>query len=330
MPTDLLTPLRFSPIFKPAIWGGTRLHTLFNTTPSSDPTGEAWVLSDQGDNPSVVADGPLTGTNLRELMLRMPKQILGKAPLVNGRFPILLKFLHVREPLSVQVHPDNVKARELEGPQASGKTEAWYIMEADPTARLYCGLHARVTPAQMRQAIQSNELEHLLNAHRPERGNCYLIPSGTIHALGDGLLVFEVQQTSDLTYRLYDWGRVDPKTGTPRELHIEKGLASVNYSQGPCRPISLTEEGHGRVRLAPLVECAYFKIGRWDAASPFQAGEEGQCRVLVGVEGRAALRHGGKEYGIGVGDTWLLPAEVGTCEVVPKGPVVILECGLPG
>ena len=328
MPTDMLTPLRFAPIFKTALWGGTRLRTLFNAPPSDEPTGEAWVLSDHGDNPSVVADGPLAGTTLRELMQRMPERIFGRASLVHGRFPLLLKFLDVRQPLSVQVHPDDVKARELEGPEASGKTEAWYVVEADPTARLYCGLQASVTSIQMRRAIQSDRLEHLLNAHRPERGDCYFIPAGTVHALGGGLLVFEVQQTSDITYRLYDWGRVDPKTGNARELHIEKGLACVNYSQGPCRPISLTEESHGRVRLAPLVECAYFTMGRWDATSPFRVGEEGQCRAIVGVEGRATFQHAGKEYGIGIGDVWLLPAEVGACEVTPQGPVVILECGL--
>jgi len=328
MPTNTLSPLRFSPIFKSALWGGSHLRKLFNSPPSDDPTGEAWVLSDQGDNPSVVADGPLAGTTLRDLLQSMPERILGSASLVNGRFPLLLKFLQVRQPLSVQVHPNDAKARELEGPLASGKTEAWYIVEADPNASLYCGLNAGVTPVQVRRAIGANKLEQLLNGLRPERGDCFLIPAGTVHALCDGLLVFEVQQTSDITYRLYDWGRVDPKTGKPRELHIEKGLACVNYSQGPCRPISPTEEGHGRVRLAPLAECAYFTLGRWDAASPFRVGETGQCRMIVGVEGRATLRHGGKEYGIGLGDTWLLPAEVGSCEVIPKGPVVILECGL--
>ncbi len=328
MPSDTLTPLRFTPIFRTALWGGSKLRTLFHAPPSDDPTGEAWVLSDQGENSSVVAEGRLAGARLRELIQQMPERILGRASLVNGRFPLLLKFLHIRRPLSVQVHPNDAKAREFEGPLASGKTEAWYIVEADPTASLYCGLHAGVTPVQMRRAIEANRLEELLDTHRPERGDCFLLPAGTVHALCDGLLVFEVQQTSDITYRLYDWGRVDPKTGKPRELHIEKGLACVNYSQGPCRPICPTDEGHGRVRLTPLVECAYFTLGRWDAASPFRAGEAGQCRMIVGVEGRATLRHGGKEYGLGVGDTWLLPAEVGACEVVPQGPVVILECSL--
>jgi mannose-6-phosphate isomerase len=328
MPNTPLTPLRFTPIFKSALWGGARLRTLFNVAPSAEPTGEAWVLSDQGDNVSVVADGPFEGTTLRQLLERMPERILGTASLVNGRFPILLKFLHSREPLSVQVHPNDGKARELEGPTAIGKTEAWVVLEADPTARLYSGLQPGVTAARLRNAIQADTVEDLLYANAPTGGECVFLPAGTVHSIGGGLLLFEIQQTSDITYRLYDWGRVDPKTGKKRDLHIEKGLASVDYSIGPCRPAYPTEEGHGRVRPAKLVNCTQFTLGRWDTDQPFRAGLAGKCRVLVGVQGRASLRHGTTDYSIGLGDVWLLPAEVGACEVTPQGSAVILECGL--
>jgi mannose-6-phosphate isomerase len=330
MPFESLTPLRFAPQFKTAIWGGNRLRALFGAPPSAEPTGEAWILSDHGDDPSVIMGGALAGTSLRQLLAHSPERILGQAKLVNGRFPILLKFIHAREPLSVQVHPSDAKARELEGPTASGKTEAWIVLEADPTARMYSGLQSGVTPEQLRQAIADGNVDELLYIHAPSASDCLFLPAGAVHSIGGGLVLFEIQQTSDLTYRLYDWQRVDPKTGKSRELHVEKGLASVDYTIGPCRPAYPTDEGHGRVRPAKLVDCNYFTLGRWDTDKPFRAGAAGKCRVLVGIAGKAALRHAGKEYPIGLGGVWLLPAEVGACECVPKGPVVILECGLVG
>lgn len=330
MPDDSLTPLKFVPQFKPALWGGQRLHPFFGLAPPSEPIGEAWVLSDHGKTPSVIASGPLAGTTLRELVPRLGSRLLGHARLAGGRFPVLLKFIHAREPLSVQVHPTDAKARVLEGPGVFGKTEAWVIVESDPTARIYSGLQPGVTARQLRQAIATGTVEELLYAHAPSVGDCIFLPAGTVHSIGGGLVLFEIQQTSDITYRLYDWKRVDPKTGKSRELHIDKGLSSVDYTIGPCRPTYPTDESHGRVRPARLVESNYFSLARWDTDKPFAAGAEGMCRVLVGIVGRALIRHAGQEYPIGVGDVWLLPAEVGACECVPQGGAVILECGLVG
>jgi mannose-6-phosphate isomerase len=325
-----LAPLRFEPIFRPALWGGSRLRPLLGATPSPEPTGEAWVLSDYGDSHSTVADGPFAGTTLRQLLDRASERILGRARTVNGRFPLLLKFIHARQPLSVQVHPTDARARELEGPAAVGKTEAWVVLEADPAARVYAGLQPGVTADRLRRAVHGGALEDLLYAAAPDPGDSFFLKAGTVHAIGGGLVLFEVQQTSDLTYRLHDWGRTDPKTGKPRELHVDKGLACVDYDVGPCRPARPTTELRGPVRVAPLAECDYFTLGRWDTAQPFRAGARGACRVLVGMAGRACLRHAGAEYPITVGSVWLLPAEVGACEVVPHGPAVILECGVPG
>ncbi|HKB03943.1 MAG TPA: type I phosphomannose isomerase catalytic subunit [Gemmataceae bacterium] len=329
MPMDPLTPLRFTPIFKTAMWGGAALRSMFGAPASPDPTGEAWVLSDHGDSLSVVADGPLAGRTLRSLLEEIPEQLLGQKPAPGTRFPLLLKFVHAREPLSVQVHPTDAKARELEGPGAVGKTEAWVVVMADPAARVYAGLEPGVSPDRLRAAIRRGEVERLLYAHAPGVGDCFFLKAGTIHAVGGGLVLFEIQQTSDITYRLYDWGRTDPKTGKPRELHVDKGLACVDYGAGPCRPVHPTDELRGRVRLYPLVECPQFTLSRWDANLPFRAGAPGQCRVLVGTGGAATLRHAGAIYPIGLGSVWLLPAEVGECEVIPHGTVTVLECGLP-
>jgi mannose-6-phosphate isomerase len=326
---DPLPPLRFAPIFKTALWGGDRLPALLNARPSRDPVGEAWLLSDCPGQPSVVADGPLEGTSLRDLMHRMPDRLLGRATAPHGRFPLLVKFLHARQPLSVQVHPTDAQARRLEGPGAVGKTEAWVVLEVDPEARVYAGLPPSANADTLRRAILRGAVEDILFAHAPQPGDCYFLPAGTVHAIGGGLVLFEVQQASDLTYRLYDWGRADPRTGRPRELHLEKGLSCVDYRHGPCRPARPTVEVRGRPRLIPLAECAYFTLGRWEASRPFATGAAGECRVLAGVDGRAVIRHRGTEYPIGLGDVWLLPAETGPVEVVPAGPVALLECGIP-
>jgi len=326
---DLLPPLRFVPIFKPALWGGRRLRALFDAPPSPDPTGEAWVLSDCPDQPSVVRDGALAGTTLRELMERMPERLLGRAEAPHGRFPLLIKFLHACKPLSVQVHPTDEQALRMEGSTAVGKTEAWVILEAEPAACVYAGLPPAVTADSLRRAILRGSVEEVLYTHAPCPGDCYFLPAGTVHSIGGGLVLFEVQQTSDLTYRLYDWGRTDPATGRPRELHLEKGLACVNYGLGQCRPARPTAEVRGRPTRVTLAECAYFTLSRWEASRPFVTGAAGECRVLTGVDGRAVLRHRGTEYPISPGAVWLLPAETGPVEVTPREPATILECGIP-
>jgi mannose-6-phosphate isomerase len=302
---------------------------MFKAPLSPNPTGEVWLLSDHPNHPSVIADGPLAGTRLHDLMQRSAERIVGKATAPQGRFPVLIKFLHARESLSVQVHPTDAKASELEGPTATGKTEAWVVLEADPTACVHAGLTPAATPDALRRAIQSGNVEDLLYAHAPSPGDCFFLNAGTVHAIGGGIVLFEVQQTSDLTYRLYDWKRTDPKTGQPRELHVDKALASINYAAGPCRPNRPTTEARGRVARTPLVECPYFDLGRWEASRSFRAGAPGECRILTGIEGQAVIRHGGKDYPLGLGDVWLIPAETGAVEIVPSGNTTILECGLP-
>ena len=328
-PMDSLPPLRFKPILKPALWGGQRLRSIYDAPAGPDPIGEAWLLSDCPDQPSVVADGVLAGRTLRELMEQIPERLLGDTKPINGRFPLLVKLLHARAPLSVQVHPDDTKARELEGVAAVGKTEAWVVLEADPTACVYAGLLPAATPDGLRKAIHAGTVEELLYCMTPAAGDCFFLKAGTVHAIGGGLVLFEVQQTCDLTYRLFDWGRTDPKTGRPRDLHLEKGLACVDYDIGPCRPARPTEEGHGRARRAALADCEYFALGRWEVSRPFATGSVGECRILAGAGGRAVIRHRMTDYPIGLGDVWLLTAETGPVEVIPDGRATILECAIP-
>ena len=323
---DALYPLRFAPIFKPAIWGGTALRPMFGQAGSAEAEGEAWVLSDQGDSQSVVAEGPLKGRTLRELMVTHEREILGDASLSAGRFPLLLKFLDARQALSVQVHPDDHRAKLMEPSSAGlGKTEAWVILQKDPGALLYSGLKKGVDSAAFQSALQGGTLPDVMHTFSPDIGDCVFLEAGTIHAIGAGLLLFEVQQTSDITYRLYDWGRVDARTGKPRQLHIEQSLTCTDVERGPCGPVRpLPIAGEKREQL---VSCRYFTLDRHQGSEPMTVGASGQCRIAVAVEGKATLEHAGTKYPMKPGDVILLPATIGPATITPHGNATILECG---
>ena len=309
-----LYPLRFEPIFKSMPWGGRRLPAFVRRpAPDDKPVGEAWVLSDVDDSVSVVADGPLAGTSLRELLAADAARILGTATAPLGRFPLLLKFIDARRELSVQVHPNDEQAARLR-PGCGGKTEAWVVLDANPaTSRIYSGFRPGVTADGFRAALAAKTVPETLHTFTPERGDCVFLEAGTVHAIGADILIFEVQQTCDITYRLYDWDR-------GRELHIEDGLTCANFAAGPCHPIR---------REGALVRCPYFTLDRVTSAVPFRAGANGQCRAVVCVDGGGELESGGVRYSINTGDVYLLPAEVGACDCVPRSGMTLLECGLP-
>lgn len=309
-----LYPLRFEPIFKSMPWGGRRLPELVKRpAPDDKPVGEAWVLSDVDGSVSVVADGPLAGTSLRALLASDPAGVLGGATAPLGRFPLLLKFIDARRELSVQVHPNDAQAAARK-PGCGGKTEAWVILDANPTtSRVYSGFRPGVTEADFRAALDAKTVPDTLHAFTPRRGDGVFLDAGTVHAIGADILLFEVQQTSDITYRLYDWGR-------DRELHIEDGLACANFAAGPCVPI----RGGGS-----LVRCPYFTLDRVTSASPFRVGEAGACRAVVCVDGVGELAWGGSRYPLTTGDAYLLPAAAGACECRPRGELTVLECGIP-
>ncbi len=324
MPVDLLSPLRLRPLFKPAIWGGTRLRPWLGEDPSAEATGEAWVLSDHGDSHSEIVEGSAAGQTLRQLMERSPEKLLGPAHAATKRFPLLLKFIDAAKPLSVQVHPDDDGAKKHEPCSAGvGKTEAWVMLATDPGAKLYAGLAPGVTTADLRPAINAGTLEPLLHALTPEPGDCLFLRAGTVHAIGAGVMLFEIQQSSDITYRLFDWNRIDPKTGQPRELHVEKGLACVDDTLGPCRPTAR----QAKTPRESLIASEYFSLARWHTDRPFRVGQSNECRAVVGLEGHAALTWDGQHFAVRPGDVWLIPAEAGECAVIPAENVTLLECG---
>jgi mannose-6-phosphate isomerase len=201
------------------------------------------------------------------------------------------------------------------------------VLRASPQSLVYTGLRAGIGAADFRNALRGGTLPEVMHAYAPRPGDCIFLEAGTIHAIGAGLTLFEVQQTSDITYRLYDWGRVDGKTGKPRPLHIEQALACVNVERGPCNPVTPRKKpGQARERLT---SCRYFTLDRIRSDRPLPVGAVGQCRILAVVEGRGELRHGGRgEYPLRLGDVLLLPASIGPGVWAPAGAATILECGI--
>jgi mannose-6-phosphate isomerase len=315
-----LYPLRFAPILKTMLWGGTQLRPLFQLPGSPEPTGEAWVLSDVDGSASSIVNGPLAGQTLRQVLAEHPHRILGSARLSNGRFPVLLKFIDARQELSVQVHPTDEQAQARKPGQA-GKTEAWYVVQANPaTSRIYAGFRPGVTAADFRLAMAAKTTPDTLHQFVPQVDDCIFLRAGTVHAIGRDTVLFEVQQTSDITYRLYDWDRVDAKTGQPRELHIDDGLACSNFAMGPCHPVTPIPQGDRE----QLVACEYFRLHRRRLTAPTTIGSVGTCRMLVCIAGSATL---GDEP-LTMGSVVLIPAELGTATVHPAPTATLLEISL--
>jgi len=325
-----LYPLRFEPIFKHNLWGGQRLPTYLNRTPPHDNAiGEAWVVSDVDGSLSRVANGPLEGTTLRELLKADPKRILGNATAPQGKFPLLLKFIDARQELSVQVHPNDEQAAKL-GPGLFGKTEAWVVLDAcENTSRLYAGFVSGMNADRFRDALRDKSTPGTLHSFTPKEGDCLFLEAGTVHAIGADLLIFEVQQTSDITYRLYDWDRVDSQTGKPRQLHIEEGLGASDFGRGPCHPVRPKVSEAEGVRREGLVNCQYFSLARLASRVPFRVGAKGECRMVVCVAGAGEIEWRGHRSPITTGDTVLLPAEVGEARCVPTREITVMECGIP-
>jgi mannose-6-phosphate isomerase len=208
-----------------------------------------------------------------------------------------------------------------------GKTEAWVILKAENDSLVYAGLRSGVSKAEFQNALTKGKLPDVMHSYVPRLGDCIFLEAGTVHAIGAGLMLFEVQQTSDITYRLYDWGRVDAKTGKPRALHIEQALNCTNYERGPCDPVKPSPiSGNKGERL---VSCGYFTLDRVRSEQAFSVGVKDHCRIIVCIEGKGRLVDRGKSYSLKTGDVLLLPASIGVCECVPDSAMTILECGTP-
>ena len=324
-----LYPLRFEPIYQYRLWGGRRLSDLLSAPlPGDVPIGEAWALSDRTDYQSLVANGPLKGQTLGQVMEQFRKQLMGKLSSRFHRFPLLLKFLDAHEMLSVQVHPSDDPS-ELNPAGDTAKTEAWVVIEAEKGSQIYAGLKSGTTADILRESLRDGTIAEHLVSISPKSGDAVFIPAGTVHALGNDVVVFEVQQNSDVTFRLYDWGHIDPETKEPRPLQVDQAFACIEFGASDSGLVTPRMETTKPVERERLFDCHAFLLWRVLGQDQFIVGAAAEPRVLVGIEGSGQIMHDGAPYAVGKGDVWLLPAEAGECAFQPSGVVTLLEIAVP-
>ncbi len=317
-----MDPLVFEPFFRPQIWGGRRLETfLGKPLPGNGPFGEAWMLSAQSLHVSRVAEGPLRNVPLNALWATRADDLAGLDRPAGGQFPLLFKYLDCQELLSIQVHPSDQLAPRL-CPGESGKTEAWVVIEAEPTARIYAGLNPGTTPEELESHLATGTLAECLHSFTPQKGQCVFMPAGTVHAVGGGVLMAEVQQSSDATFRLFDWNRLGAD-GKPRTLHTEAALQSIDWSAGPVLPAKGVAIAGlaAQVRGERLATCDDFSIDRFRIAAPLAAPYSGRLSVWMVLEGTVVLSRAGSGFRrlCRAGETVLVPATAGALQWEPAG-----------
>ncbi len=318
-----MTPLTFEPILKRIRWGGTRLGTVLGKPlgPHTD-YAESWEVADHGADQSLVASGPLRGMSLGRLVQESGERLLGVQAGLS-QFPLLVKFLDANDWLSLQVHPNDAQAAEYE-PGENGKTEAWVILDAEPGSRICAGLKAGVDRSVFAAHLSEGTVEDTLHMFEVQAGDCIFVPAGTVHAIGPGILLAEIQQQSDLTFRLHDWGRLG-SDGQPRALHIEESLACIDFSRGPVSPVVPAQLNSGSHASERLVREDYFGIDRHRASTPFAIVPEQRFRVLVCLDGSAEIAADNCTAQLRRGQTVLVPACVRQVDVVPERSVTLLE-----
>jgi mannose-6-phosphate isomerase len=330
-------PYRFQPLFRRYLWGGRRLNTVLRKPiGSGDDYAESWEIADHGDDQSVVVNGPRKGQSLNCLVQELGPKLLGEAwnarihaddvpPNLRGRFPLLFKFLDASLPLSVQVHPGDKMASQMSTPDW-GKSEAWYVLYADENSRIYAGLHQNIQRPQLARAVTAGAIESTLHSFVPRTGDCIFIPAGTVHAIGGDLLIAEIQQASDTTFRLFDWNRVD-STGCPRELHVAQAMEAIDFRRGPIQPVRPHTGEHPDSQL--LVACDKFVLSRWTLKRPVTLGGDQKMRMIAVISGSLDLEFAETKESMKVGHCTLIPAGCSRCELRSSNHAVFLEIHLP-
>jgi mannose-6-phosphate isomerase len=323
-----LYPFKFEPIYQYRIWGGRRLEKLLSKPlPPKDPIGEAWILSDRDDHPSIVMDGELKGKTIKDLLADSAEELMGRYSADYKRFPLLLKFLDAQKVLSVQVHPSDDKKKYIPKGE-SGKTEAWVVLQTGPEGLIYAGLKPGTTKEGLQKDLDDHKVANDLASFSPKSGDAVLIKAGTVHTLKD-LVVFEVQENSDVTYRLYDWDRIDEKTGKPRDLQIKEAIACIDFTKTNIKPVKPIKEESGNETKEKLLDSDKFRVWRLRCKTICIVGEEGAPRILIGVEGSGKVQTHLDSYELSKGEVMLIPASVGPCKFVTDNDSVILEVALP-
>ncbi|MFK8284170.1 type I phosphomannose isomerase catalytic subunit [Capnocytophaga canis] len=318
-------PIKFKPILKERLWGGTKLKTLFNKPIETDITGESWEVSAVKGDISVVANGEFKDKSLQELIDLYPNELLGKHVYerFGTDFPILIKFIDAREDLSIQVHPNDDLAKKRHN--SFGKTEMWYVMQADPGAKLIVGFNKDVTKEEYQKHLTEGTLTDIMNYEEVSEGDTFFINTGKVHAIGGGIIIAEIQQTSDITYRVYDFNRKD-KNGNLRELHTELALEAIDYQKKDDFKVSYSKSENTTNKM---VDCPYFITHYLSLSQDFEKkiGAEDSFHIYMCVKGSGIVSDGKTELSINQGETVLFPAVCDTLQVKTSG-IELLEVSL--
>ena len=312
-----MRPLKFHPILKQTLWGGERIIPYKELASGLSRVGESWELSGMPGSESVVAEGPWAGSTLSELIGRFGAELLGKANYARfgQEFPLLVKFIDAREDLSIQVHPDDELARKRHG--KSGKCEMWYVLEAEPGASLLTGFSRPIAPAEYERRVADNTLTDVLNRQAIASGDVFYLPAGRVHSIGKGSFIVEIQQSSDSTYRIYDFDRRDA-AGNSRELHTELAREAIDFESSENSRITYAPENNQEVRLVttPYFTTSLYTLTArtrcdWSATDSFVA--------IVLLQGSGSLTDNeGNRIDVRQGETWLLPASKQWTEITPN------------
>jgi mannose-6-phosphate isomerase len=311
-------PLQFEPILKERIWGGTKLKSVLNKSVFSDITGESWEISTVEGDVSIVANGVLTGKSLNDLIDLNPEGILGTSVYkkFGKQFPLLFKYLDAREDLSIQVHPNDELAKKRHN--TFGKTEMWYIMQADEDARITVGFKEKSNPGEYLEKLKSKTLISILDDVKVKEGDVFFLETGTVHAIGAGLVVAEIQQTSDITYRIYDFDRLDAN-GNSRELHVDLALEAINYNK-----IDTYKKYDKSLNQSnPVVDCPYFTTNLLPLEGKVLVNKtESSFTVYMCVEGGFEIEYESAKFQYIKGDTVLIPAALKSFVITGKASIL--------
>ena len=325
---DFLYPLKFKPIFKEKIWGGNKLNTILGKNfPQNKKIGESWEISGFKDNISIVSNGQLAGNNLQELVEIYMSDLVGDKVFEKFgiEFPLLVKFIDAYEALSIQVHPDDELARKRHN--AFGKTEMWYIIQADKDSEIVTGFKQEINKEQYQKYFREGHLNQILNIEKAKEGEAFFIPAGRIHASGKGILLAEIQQTSDLTYRIYDWDRKD-ENGNSRELHTELALDAIDFStyNNYKTPYKKTKN-----QSVSILECKYFHTNILNLNQPIEKDYSliDSFIIIMCLKGGLLLHYKNDKELVNPGETVLIPASLDNVIFEPLGESKILEVFIP-
>ena len=302
---DALYPLKFQPILKDKIWGGQKLHQILHKPTTSKNAGESWEISDVEGDTSVVANGALQGSSLNYLLETHTSDLLGEKNFrqFGTKFPLLIKFIDAKEDLSVQLHPNDQLAKARHN--SFGKTEMWYVVQADPESNLIVGFNQEMTQELYLKHLEDKTLQSILNFDTVKAGDAYFIEVGRIHAIGAGVLLAEIQQTSDITYRVYDWDRVDSE-GNERELHNDIALEAFDFDMPDNFRVDYTKDSDSPTEL---VSCPYFTTNVFKVNDTIlKENTHDSFMIYMCVEGNAQIEVEGNQTEISMGETVLIPA----------------------